>query len=127
MKIYQKKKTLYFNLFFGVMWMAYGIYRLIYTDKMQWLSYAFLLISVLYLAQFLYSFFKPILDIEEDQIIYRDPFKTKVFKFKEITGVSRFAGDYTFITETDKFTINKQNLDQESIEKLDSFLDQVHF
>lgn len=127
MKIYQKKKTLYFNLFFGVLWMAYGIYRLVSTDRNIWLSYAFLLISVLYIAQFLYSFFKPVLAVEEDKIVYRDSFKTKVFQFKDITGVSRFAGDYTFITATDKFTVYKQNLDKESIEKLDAFLDQIHF
>jgi hypothetical protein len=76
---------------------------------------------------FFYSFFKPILIIEKEQIIYNDSFRTKVFQYRDITGISRFAGDYTFITGSDKFTVNKQSLDKESIEKPDSFLDQFHF
>ena len=127
MKIYQKKKTLYFNLLFGVLWMVLGIFRLIRNNESEWLSYAFLLVSVLYIVQFFYSFFRPILIIEKGQIIYNDSFKTKVFQYKDITGISRFAGDYTFITDSDKFTVNKQSLDKESIEKLNSFLDQFHF
>ena len=127
MKIYQKKKTLYFNLFFGILWLFYGIYRILSGDKNKWLSYAFILVSVLYMVQFFYSYFKPVLIIENEKIIYNDSFRTKVFQFKDITGVSRFAGDYTFITATDKFTVNKQSLDKESIETLDAFLDQFRF
>jgi len=127
MRIYQKKKTLFFNLFFGVFWMIYGIYRLVNDNGNQWISYAVLLVSILYIVQFFYSFFKPILIIEKEQIIYNDSFRTKVFQYKDITGISRFAGDYTFITGSDKFTVNKQSLDKESIEKLDSFLDQFRF
>ena len=107
--------------------MVLGIFRLIRNRESEWLSYAFLLVSVLYIVQFFYSFFRPILIIEKGQIIYNDSFRTKVFQHKDVTGISRFAGDYTFITGSDKFTVNKQSLDKESIKKLDAFLDQFHF
>jgi len=126
MKIFYKKKRLYFNLFFGVFWLVYGIYRLLSSSGSQWISYGFIIISVLYLIQFFYFFIKPVLIIENNQIVWNDLFRSKIFGLDDIERVKKFAGDITLFTKTDKITLNKQLFEKESFEELNSFLDKLN-
>jgi len=123
MKIFQKKRNQYFNLFFGLMWLAYGIYRLLSTQSSPWLSYAFIIVSILYLIQFFYFVFKPVLIIENGRIVNNDLFKSKTFRLDEIVRVKKFAGDITIFTKTDKIELNAQLFEKESLVKLNTILD----
>lgn len=110
MKIFPKKRILYPNLFFGVLWLSYG----------------FIIISILYLLQFFYFLFKPVLIIENKQIIWNDLFRSKIFRLDEIVKIKKFAGDYTIFTETDKIKINTQVFEKESLEELNMILENLH-
>ena len=123
MKIFQKKRNLYFNLFFGLMWFAYGIYRLFSTQSSPWLSYAFIILSILYLVQFFYFAYKPVLIIEKGKIVNNDLFKSKTFRLDEIVKVKKFAGDITIFTKTDKIALNTQLFEKESLDELNAVLD----
>ena len=126
MKIFPKKRILYPNLFFGVLWLIYGVYRFISSNKFQWLSYGYIIISILYLLHFFYFVYKPILIVENNRIIYNDLFKSKIFKLDEIVRIKKFAGDYTIFTETDKIKINTQVFEKESLEELNMILENLH-
>ncbi len=126
MKIFQKRSKLYFHLFFGVFWLSYGVYRFISGNGSQWLSYGFIIISILYLLQFFYFLFKPVLIIENKQIIWNDLFRSKIFRLDEIVKIKKFAGDYTIFTETDKIKINTQVFEKESLEELNMILENLH-
>ncbi len=126
MKIFPKKRILYPNLFFGVLWLIYGVYRFISGNGSQWLSYGFIIISILYLLQFFYFLFKPVLIIENKQIIWNDLFRSKIFRLDEIVKIKKFAGDYTIFTETDKIKINTQVFEKESLEELNMILENLH-
>ena len=126
MKIFQKNRSLYPNLFYGILWLVYGIYRIVSSDKGVWLSSAFIVISVLYLIQFFYFFIKPVLIIENNQIVWNDLFRSKIFGLDDIERVKKFAGDYTIFTETDKIKINTQVFEKESLEKLNIILENLH-
>jgi hypothetical protein len=123
MKIFQKKRNLYFNLFLGVLWLAYGLYRLLSTELSTWLPYTFIILSIFYLIQFFYFFIKPVLIIENNQVIYNDLFKSKTFRLDEIVKVKKFAGDITIFTKTDKIGLNAQLFEKESLVKLNAILD----
>ena len=123
MKIFQKKRNLYINLVFGIMWLAYGLYRLLSTHLSPWLSYAFIILSILYLAQFFYFVFKPVLIIENAKVVYNDLFKSKIFRLDEIVKVKKFAGDITIFTKTDKIVLNAQLFEKESFDELNNILD----
>jgi len=123
MKIFQKKRNLYFNLVLGVFWLIYGVYRFFSPNKLLWLSYAFIIVSILYLIQFFYFVFKPVLIIENNQVIYNDLFKSKTFRLDEIVKVKKFAGDITIFTKTDKIGLNAQLFEKESLDELNAVLD----
>lgn len=125
MKIFQKKKRLYFNLFYGMIWMAYGVYRLISNNNSPWLSYGFIILSTLYLIQFFYFLYKPILLIENNQILWNDLFRSKTFGLNEIVKVKKFAGDYTIYSDKDKIKINTQLFEKEPIEELNAVFDKL--
>lgn len=126
MKIFQKKRILYPNLFFGVFWLIYGVYRFISGNGSQWLSYGFIIISILYLLQFFYFMYKPILIIVNDQIIYNDLFRSKSLSLYEIVRIKKFAGDYTIYTKTDKIKINTQVFEKEALEELNMVLEKLN-
>jgi hypothetical protein len=123
MKIFQKKRNLYFNLVLGVLWLAYGLYRLLSTELSTWLPYTFIILSIFYLIQFFYFFIKPVLIIENNQVIYNDLFKSKTFRLDEIVKVKKFAGDITIFTKTDKIGLNAQLFEKESLDELNAVLD----
>ncbi len=125
MKIFPKKRILYPNLFFGVLWLSYGVYRFISGNGSQWLSYGFIIISIVYLIQFFYFFIKPVLVIENNQIIWNDLFRSKTFGLDEVVRIKKFAGDVTIFTKTDKIALNTQVFDKESAAYLNSFLDKL--
>ena len=99
MKIHYKKRQLNFNLIFGIIWFVYFFVQFYFDDKLHWIDYGWILISLTYFGIYFYQKKYKYVSIENGIITVNGPFGKKL-NLTEIKRIKKFAGDY--IIKTDK-------------------------
>lgn len=123
MKIRYKKKHLNYYLFFGIFWLIFSIAGILLREKRMWTDYGFLIISLLYLGIYLYERRNHYLTIEDNTLSINSLFFGKQIRFDEVKRFKKFAGDYIFIGDDKKLTVNTQLIDPDSLKDLDAELE----
>jgi hypothetical protein len=123
MKIKFKKKRLYINLMFGIVWIGLGIFSLLEDESERWFDYGYLLAGILYLRHYLYDLNNQYLTIENGTIRKNALFGfRKKIELNDINSIKKFAGDYTLKTETKELKINTELIDEKSLAELNKIL-----
>ncbi len=125
MKIHYKNKTLNTNLFFGLMWLIFGLLGIFTNEKPYWTDYVLLVISILYLVLYFYHKKNQYLTIENGEIFHNYPFGKKI-NLAEIKVIKKFAGDYILKTDKTELTINTQSIDKKSLVNLNVELEKLN-
>lgn len=121
MKIDYKKKHLNVNLIFGIIWLLYGIIKVIDNEKLNWIDYGWFVLSAIYLGTFFYKKKEKYLTIENEVLRINSPFGKKI-NLTEIKRIKKFAGDYILKTDKMELTINTQIIDPNSLAALNTEL-----
>lgn len=124
MTINYSKKRLYFNLFLGILWLFIGASYFKGEEKIMWHHYGFLIIGILYLASFIFEFFKKYFRITDYEIVLFG-FISKKINFKELVEIKYFAGDYIFKAKNQSITIVKSQIDKNQLEELEKIFNDV--
>ena len=124
MKLAYRKKRVYLNLVFGVLWLLMGIVQVVLRDSVSWLDYAWFLVAAAYIGGSFYQYYFQYLTIDNNQIKMNWIWGKKI-DLREVNTFKKFAGDYILKSEDAKLTINTQIMDKESLQKLNSVL-QAH-
>jgi len=125
MKIGYKKKHLNVNLIFGIIWLIYGIIRVIDNEKPNWIDYGWFVFSAIYFGTYFYKKKEKYLTIENGVLRINSPFG-KILNLNEIKHIKKFAGDYILKTDKTELTINTQIIDPNSLAELNSELEKLN-
>jgi len=125
MNIRYKKKRLFLNLTFGIIWLILGISGNYLKESVRWMDYGFVIISFLFIATYLYESNKQYVTIKNGFIQINQLFGKKM-KMKDITSIRKFAGDYILETDTSKLTINTNLIESDSLKNLDAVLSELN-
>ena len=127
MKIKFKKKRLYTNLLLGLIWSVLGVISLLGDDNLRWIDYGYLIIGTLYIGHYLYDLINQYLIIKNGSlhknILYG--FTNKI-NLNEIKLIKKNAGNYTLKTETNKFKINTELIEERSLIELNKILGELN-
>jgi len=127
MKIKFKKKRLIVNLVLGMVWIILGTLSMVTNDKLRWTDYGYLVIGILYVAQYLYDLTNQYLTIENGTIQKNGLYGFgKKLNLNEINWIKKFAGDYTLKTEEKELKINTEFIDKDSLTELNKILSELN-
>ena len=121
MKIRYTKKRLRANLILGLLWLALGLAKGLFSVFDDWTDFFFFGMAILYLGQYLNEWQNQYLSIDQDQIKVNYPFGKKI-NLSDINRIKKFAGDYIIKTDKKELTINTQIIDRESLNDLNEVL-----
>ena len=125
MKIQYKKRQLNFNLIFGIIWLTYFLVKLIFDEKLHWIDYGWILISLTYFGTYFYQMKFKYVCIENGTLTVNGPFGKKL-NLTEIKRIKIFAGDYIIKTDKKELTINTQIIDPNSLIELNTELEKLN-
>ncbi len=125
MRIKYKNRALQFNLFFGIVWLAFFGLKLFFAENMHWLDYGWLIISAAYFAIYFYHKKYAYRTIENGFLNVNGPFG-KTLNLTEIKRVKKFAGDYILKTNNKKVTIHTFAIDPDSSAALNEALKELN-
>ena len=112
------------NLVFGLIWLGYGVLRVLTDDSPNWIDYGWFVIAGIYLMVYFYQRNQKYLVIDDGFLKIQGPFGKKI-NLNEVQQIRKFAGDYILKTGETQLTINTQIIDEESLSKLNSALQQL--
>ncbi|RYM35408.1 hypothetical protein ES731_15470 [Psychroflexus gondwanensis] len=124
MRIQYKKRQLNFNLIFGIIWLSYFFVKLFFDDKLDWIDYGWILISLAYLLTYFYQKKYKYVTIENGILTVNGPFGKKL-NLTEIKRIKKFAGDYILKTDKEELTINTQIIEPNSLAELNAELEKL--
>ena len=125
MKIQYKKRQLNFNLIFGIIWFVYFFVKLFFDDKLHWIDYGWIIISLTYFGTYFYQKKYKYVSIENGILTVNGPFGKKL-NLTEIKRIRHFAGEYILKTELNEMKINIGLIDEESLSDLKSELKKLN-
>ena len=125
MKIQYKKRQLNFNLIFGIIWFIYFFVKLLFDDKLHWIDYGWILISLIYFGSYFYQKKYKYVSIENGILTVNGPFGKKL-NLTEIKRIKKFAGDYIIKTDKKELTINTQIIEPNSLAELNAELEKLN-
>ena len=125
MKIQFKKRQLNFNLIFGIIWFIYFFVKLYFNDKLHWIDYGWILISLAYFGTYFYQKKYKYVSIENGILAVNGPFGKKL-NLAEIKRIKKFAGDYIIKTDKKELTINTQIIDPNALTELNAELEKLN-
>ncbi len=125
MKIDYKKRHVNVNLFMGLFWLVYFLVIIFTKEKINWVDYGLVVISVIYLAVYFYQIRYKYLTITDEFIKINRPY-AKQLKLLEIKQIKTFAGDYILKTDTKELTINTLIVEPKSLIELNSELQKLN-
>lgn len=125
MKIHYKKRQLNFNLIFGIIWFVYFFVQFYFDDKLHWIDYGWILISLTYFGIYFYQKKYKYVSIENGIITVNGPFGKKL-NLTEIKRIKKFAGDYIIKTDKKELTINTQIIEPNSLAELNAELEKLN-
>ncbi|WP_282068488.1 hypothetical protein [Olleya namhaensis] len=127
MKIKFNKKKIRVNIFVGLTCIALGIFNILETDKKEWSDFAYLVLGALAITHYLYDLKTQYLTINNGtiskNILYGLGGKIQL---KDVTLIKSYAGDFTLITDSKKFKIDAEFIDDTSLEKLKEVLSNLN-
>lgn len=112
-----KKSKLRLNLLLGSLWFLIGTSKIIFGDFDSWVDYCWLALALLYMGMYFYEYHYQYYSIENGSIT-RNGLIRKKMKLEEISKVTYAAGDFVLQGEEDRFTINTDLVDKDSLEDL---------
>lgn len=125
MKLQYKKRQLNFNLIFGTIWFVYFFIKLFLEEKLHWIDYGWILISLTYFGSYLYQKKYKYVSIENGVLKVNGPLGKKL-NLTQIKRIKRFAGDYIIKTDKKELTINTQVIEPESLVELNAELEKLN-
>lgn len=125
MKIGYKKRHMNINLTFGLIWLVWFFIGILIKNEPHWADYGWIVISALYLIGYYYQRQNKYLTIENGILKVNSPFGKKI-NLTEIKQIKRFAGDYILKTDKTDLSINRQIIDPNSLEELDTELNKLN-
>jgi len=125
MKIHYKKRQLNFNLIFGIIWFVYFFVQFYFDDKLHWIDYGWILISLTYFGIYFYQKKYKYVSIENGIITVNGPFGKKL-NLTKIKRIKKFAGDYIIKTDKKELTINTQIIEPNSLAELNAELEKLN-
>lgn len=124
MKIRFKKKYRINNLILGLLYLILVILKIIFSEKTHWTDFGFILGSIIFIFQFLYSTKFPYLLIEKGIILINGPLGKKI-TVDDIEYVRTFYGDFIFHTKSKEITISTEHLESSSKKTLQLKLEEL--
>ncbi|QDO93895.1 hypothetical protein FNB79_07825 [Formosa sediminum] len=114
------------NLIAGIIWGIIAILKIIFTDNSNpnFLTYGWIILSVLYLGLYFVQRFGAYLVIEEDGITKTLPFPKQIAR-QELTQIKTFTAGYKLISDTKTISINTELINTDDLIKLQAFLNDV--
>ena len=125
MKLQYKKRQLNFNLIFGAIWFVYFFIKLFLEEKLHWINYGWILISLTYFGSYLYQKKFKYVSIENGVLKINGPLGKKL-NLTQIKRIKRFAGDYIIKTDKKELTINTKVIEPESLAELNAELEKLN-
>ena len=125
MKIQYKKRQLNFNLIYGILWFVYCFVKLFFDDKLHWIDYSWIIISLTFIGTYFYQKKYKYVSIENGILTVNEPFGKKL-NLTEIKRIKKFAGDYIIKTDKKELTINTQIIEPNSLAELNAELEKLN-
>jgi len=125
MRIGYKKRHMYINLIFGLVWLVWFFIGILTKDEPNWTDYGWIVISAMYLIGYFYQRQNKYLTIENGIIKINSPFGKKL-NLTEVKRIKKFAGDYILKTGKKELTINTQIIDSNSLAELNTELEKLN-
>ena len=94
--------------------MIYFFVKLIFNEKLHWIDYGWVLISLAYFGIYFYQKKYKYVTIENGILTVNGPIGKNI-NLTEIKHIKKFAGDYIIKTDKKKLTINTQIIDPNSL------------
>ncbi|WP_397446238.1 hypothetical protein [Polaribacter sp. R77954] len=127
MKIIYKKKVIYANLMFGIVWDGLGIFKVLEGNNLSWSGYLYLVIGLLFIGNYLYCLKNQYLTIENGTIRKNVLYGfVKKVNLKEIKLIKKFASDYILKTETKQLKIHTEAIEEKSLSELNRILTELN-
>lgn len=126
MTIKFKKNRLYGNLLLGVIWLGIGLLNIFEGNHSRWSFYVYLVLGLLYIGHFLTDITYQYLRIENGTIQ-----KNRLYGFgkkinlNDINWIKKINDDYTLITDAHKMKIKTKLIEDNSLIKLNTLLEQL--
>ncbi len=122
MIIRHKSKRRKFYLAMIVVWSLLVTFSIINNNLEKWSDYTVIGIGIMAITMYTYQYFEKYVVIENGYIKMSSLFSKKI-KISDIKEFKKFAGDYIFKTDSQELTINTQIIDNDSLKKLDEYLE----
>lgn len=121
---YPKKKKI-LNLIIGVLWIAFGVYRM--TGEIERYSqYVWIVFGIFYLGLALYMQIASYVTVTSVEIIKNNLIPIRI-PFSEIVNVKEFGNEVTIFGKDKKLKIHKRNIQKEQIPQFEAFLETIEF
>lgn len=124
MKIRYTKKTLKIKLILGLLVMAYGGFKLISSQQLNWLDVGWLIVGMIYIGTFIFQMINAYLTIESGMLKVNTLFGKKI-NLNEVKEIRNFAGNYTLRTKNKEVKINTALIDPDSLVDLKNELNKL--
>ncbi|WP_037320047.1 hypothetical protein [Salegentibacter sp. Hel_I_6] len=123
MIIYYQKKRLNYKLYTGIGFLIIGI-AIALLNNFSLIYYTWILLGLLQLATWYYEKKHQYLYITEDSLTKNSLFR-KSIKLNELTAIWKLRTSFTLQTKKNKIKIDKDLIEDESLNKLTDFLNQI--
>ena len=125
MRIGYKKRHMYINLIFGLVWLVWFFIGILTKDEPNWTDYGWIVISAMYLIGYFYQRQNKYLTIENGIIKINSPFGKKL-NLTEVKRIKKFAGDYILKTDSTELRINTELIEENSLAELNTVLEKLN-
>jgi len=123
-KIKYKNKILKSNLFFGGIWLLFGIISLLTKENIHWSDYGYIVLALLYFAHYIYVNLNPYIRIE-DGVISTNTFLSKKISLYKIQQIKKIDNEYILVAGQTELKINTSLIEDNSLKKLNTVLNNL--
>lgn len=126
MRIKFKTKRLVAHLILGLAWLSLGFFVLLFYDDPHWSYYAYMVLGLLYIGNYLYDSINQYLSIKNGTIYKNGLFrKKKTILLKDVRCVRMYAGDLIIKTDHSEMRINTELIQKNSLIDLKELLEEL--
>ncbi|MDO1501750.1 hypothetical protein Q2T40_16570 [Winogradskyella maritima] len=124
LKINYKKKQLKQFLYLGLVWLLLGVIQVWLMFDQWWLSLGWLILGLIYVYIYAQRKSNGYMTISNSEIKQNWWFGKRI-PTSDIAEIKYFAGDYVVLSENKTIRINKEYLNEESLERLKERLEDL--
>ena len=117
------RKRLRHYFIFGVLWLVFGSVAIVFFNETVF-NYGYFVIGMMYFGIFIFENSKQYVTIGNGMLIKNNLISKKMM-LEDIIQIKKLAGDYVFMSDTDKIEINMSFLDIESLKELQTFIEEL--